>query len=72
MKLYTKTICPKCLWVKSEFAARGIELEEVNIDQQEEARAFLQQQGILAVPVLQTEQALYVTTPDILQYVQNA
>jgi len=38
MKLYTKTICPKCLWVKSELQRVGIEAEIVNIDHDEKAK----------------------------------
>ncbi|UZN00624.1 glutaredoxin [Lysinibacillus sp. MHQ-1] len=38
MKLYTKTICPKCLWVKSELQRAGLEAEIVNIDHDEQAK----------------------------------
>ena len=38
MKLYTKTICPKCLWVKSELQRAGLEVEIINIEQNEQAK----------------------------------
>lgn len=71
LKLYTKTVCPKCLWVKSELVAKGIDVEVVNIDHEENARTFLQQQGVLAVPVLQTADELLVTTASILGFVEQ-
>ena len=37
MKLYTKTICPKCLWVKSELSQVGLEAELINIDHDQQA-----------------------------------
>ena len=37
MKLYTKTICPKCLLVKSELQRAGLEADIINIDEDEQA-----------------------------------
>lgn len=53
MKLYTKTICPKCLWVKSELQRAGIDAEVVNIDHNEQARQAIVDAGFLSVPVLE-------------------
>ena len=38
MKLYTKTICPKCLLVKSELQRAGLEADIINIDEDEQAK----------------------------------
>ncbi|MDM5332186.1 glutaredoxin [Ureibacillus composti] len=53
MKLYTKTICPKCLWVKSELQRAGIDAEVINIDHNEQARQAIVDAGFLSVPVLE-------------------
>ena len=52
MKLYTKTICPKCLWVKSELERAGLDAEIVNIDHDEQAKQTIMDAGFLSVPVL--------------------
>ncbi|MEH7072856.1 glutaredoxin family protein [Neobacillus drentensis] len=55
MKLYTKTICPKCLWVKSELQRAGLEAEMINIDQDEQAKQKIIEAGFFSVPVLEFE-----------------
>lgn len=52
MKLFTKTVCPKCILIKNELEKTGIDYEIVNIDQDSEARDVLIEQGLMAVPVL--------------------
>nr|WP_106783264.1 glutaredoxin [Lysinibacillus timonensis] len=53
MKLYTKTICPKCMWVKSELQRAGLDVEMINIDHNEEAKEQILSAGFLSVPVLE-------------------
>lgn len=55
MKLYTKTICPKCLWVKSELQRAGLVADIINIDQDEQAKQTIIEAGFLSVPVLEFE-----------------
>jgi glutaredoxin-like protein NrdH len=55
MKLYTKTICPKCLWVKSELQRVGLETTIINIDHDEQAKQRIIDAGFLSVPVLECE-----------------
>lgn len=55
MKLYTRTVCPKCLWIKSEIERSGAKVTIVNIDHDEEARERLIQYGIKGVPVMEVE-----------------
>lgn len=72
MKLYTKTVCPKCLWVKSELAQAGIAYETINIDHDEEAFAKITAAGIMAVPVLETANGLLTQMPAILEAIEQA
>ncbi|MBB6444444.1 glutaredoxin family protein [Bacillus benzoevorans] len=55
MKLYTKTFCPKCLWIKSELQRARIEADIINVDQDEQAKQKLIDAGFLSVPVLELE-----------------
>lgn len=62
MKLYTRTICPKCMWIKSEIARSDLAVEIVNIDHDEAARDRLIEAGVTSVPVLEAESA-YIADP---------
>jgi len=55
MKLYTKTVCPKCMWIKSELQRAGLEANIVNVDHDEAARELLLEAGVMSVPVLEVE-----------------
>jgi|HigsolmetaAR203D_1030402.scaffolds.fasta_scaffold00963_19 glutaredoxin len=55
MKLYTKTVCPRCMWIKSEAARSGREVEIVNIDHDEAARERLIGAGVRTVPALEAD-----------------
>ena len=70
MKLYTKTICPKCMWIKSELQKAGILVEEFNIDQNQQAKQFLINAGFLTVPVLEFEGQLIGDVKAILSQIE--
>jgi glutaredoxin 3 len=70
MKLYTKTVCPKCLWIKSEIQRSAMEADIVNIDRDEEARERLIEAGILSVPVLEVNGRWIVDPDEMLQLVE--
>jgi glutaredoxin len=65
MKLYTRTVCPRCLWIKSEAARSGRAIEIVNIDHDEAARERLVAAGIRTVPALEADGAFW-TDPDAM------
>lgn len=67
MKLYTKTVCPKCLYVKSELAQAGIEAEIVNLDHNQEAMQKVTEAGFSSVPILQINEELIGNVPSILE-----
>lgn len=70
MKLYTKTICPKCLWVKAEIERAGLQAEIINIDKDADALALLQQKGYMSVPVLEVDGSWYHDQKEMVQAVQ--
>ena len=66
MKLYTKTVCPRCLLIKSEVQRSGKGVEIINIDHDETARERLLSAGIMTVPVLETDGRCWINPEDIL------
>jgi len=71
MKLYTRTVCPKCMWIKSEIARTGLPVEIVNIDHDEEARAKLARAGVMSVPVLEADGALLLDPNDMMKQLEQ-
>ncbi|MFJ7918647.1 glutaredoxin family protein [Lysinibacillus fusiformis] len=70
MKLYTKTICPKCLWVKSELQRAGLEAEIVNIDHDEQAKQTIIDAGFLSVPVLEVDETFVGDVQEIVSRIE--
>jgi len=70
MKLYTKTICPKCMWVKSELQQAGLEVEVINIDHNEEAKQKILNEGFLSVPVLEIDGELIGDVKEIISKIE--
>ncbi len=48
--VYSKTQCPNCLRAKNLLQQKGVAFAEVNIEIDENARAFLVGQGFRSVP----------------------
>jgi glutaredoxin 3 len=70
MKLYTKTVCPKCIWIKSELQRSSIAAEFINIDQDEDARERLVNSGIMSVPVLEVEGRFIVAPEEMMKQLE--
>ena len=71
MKLYTRTVCPKCMWVKSEADRSGVEVEVINIDHDEAARERLMEAGIRGVPVLEVDGRYVVEPSEMLKFMEQ-
>lgn len=65
MKLYTKTVCPKCMFVKNQLDQKNVEYEVVNIDTETKAADVLRDSNIMAVPVLELDGKLLNKMEDI-------
>ena len=48
--IYSKTQCPNCFHAKDLLERRGVAFAEINIERDDEARAFLIGQGFRSVP----------------------
>lgn len=66
MKLYTKTVCPRCLWILSEVRRSGKQVDIVNIDHDDAARERLVTAGMKSVPVLEADGEFWVRPDDML------
>lgn len=60
IKMYTKTNCQYCVQAKSMLNMRGIEFEEINIEQAPGARDFLISEGHRTVPQIYQDEKLLV------------
>lgn len=55
MKLYTKTICPKCIGIKSLIEEHQVAVDVVNIDHDQNAKQALTEANIQTVPALEVD-----------------
>ena len=60
LKIYSKTVCPFCVNAKKFLKAKDIPFEEINIEENEEAREFLKSQGHRSVPQIYQDGKLFV------------
>lgn len=65
IKLYTRTVCPKCVLVKSVLESREIEYEVLNTDENKEAREEIIAQGFMSAPILKVGDTYYNGIPEI-------
>jgi glutaredoxin len=48
--VYSKNNCPYCVQAKNLLRSRGVQFEEINIEEQPEAREFIVTEGHRTVP----------------------
>ena len=70
VKVYSKNNCPACISAKTLLARKGITFEEINIDHDAQAKAFVLEQGHRSVPIfyaggvsIKLERLLQLETP---------
>lgn len=69
--LYTGTMCPKCMFIKSRLVDKLISYETINIDHNDEARESLREQGFQSLPILQIGETLHGDYPTIAALVEE-
>lgn len=78
MKLYTQTVCPKCMLVKFSLENAGVldKLEIVNLDDHPEARDFLKSNpksaNLTGLPILEFDGEFTNMQQEIIDKVVNA
>ena len=60
LTIYSKTVCPYCVNAKNYLKSKNISFRDVNIEQNEEARLFIQAQGHRSVPQIYLNGRLFV------------
>lgn len=71
IKLYSKTVCPKCVVAKSFFNANDVEFENVNIDHDEESKQKLIDLGFMAVPIVEHNGKFYTSMNEFQQLLDD-
>lgn len=62
--VYSTTTCPACKVLKSKLSSKGILFEEVNIDEDAEAKAFILDAGFRSVPKM-TRDGKFISIGDL-------
>lgn len=60
LTVYSKAQCPYCVQAKQLLENRGIEYEEIRVDLDPDARAFIVEQGHKTVPQIYKDGKLFV------------
>ena len=60
LTVYSKNNCPFCVQAKNLLTLKGIEFEEINIEQQPQAREFIVSEGHRTVPQIYKDGELFV------------
>lgn len=65
IKLYTKTVCPKCIVAKAMLEDSGVVYEAFNIDTDNEAKQVLVDKGFMAVPIAEHDGNFFTSNEQI-------
>lgn len=60
LTIYSKTVCPYCVNAKNYLRSKDISFREVNIEENDDARQFMQEQGHRSVPQIYLNGRLFV------------
>jgi len=58
--IYSKNNCPFCVMAKNYLQNKNINFREINIEQDQEAREFIQRQGLRTVPQIFMDGKIFV------------
>ena len=60
LTIYSKNNCPFCVMAKNYLQSKNINFLEINIEQDQEAREFIQRQGLRTVPQIFMDGKIFV------------
>ena len=60
LTIYSKNNCPFCVQAKRYLESKNINFLEINIEQDQEAREFIQRQGLRTVPQIFMDGKIFV------------
>ena len=65
MILYTRTVCPKCMLVKTLLDGAEVPYATVNLDFDEKAESELKEKGFMGLPIALDDGEYYADIPSI-------
>ena len=65
IKLYTRTVCPKCMLVKTLLDGAEVPYATVNLDFDEKAESELKEKGFMGLPIALDDGEYYADIPSI-------
>lgn len=71
VKIYTKTVCPKCIVAKGLFEGNEVEYEPVNIDHDAESKQKLIDLGFMGVPIVEHNGKFYKDMGEFQRLIDN-
>lgn len=60
LTIYSKTVCPYCVQAKNYLKVKNINFQDINIEEDDGAREFIQSQGHRTVPQIYYQGKLFV------------
>lgn len=63
--LYTRTVCPKCMLVKTLLDGAEVPYKTVNLDFDEKAESELKEKGFMGLPIALDDGEYYADIPSI-------
>lgn len=72
IKLYTKTICPKCKLIKMDIANLPVNVEIINVEHNEEGMAAVKEQGYSTMPVMTDGKKWVISREDMLNMLHES
>lgn len=60
LTIYSKTHCPYCVQAKNLLKLKKVEFNEINIEEDQDARSFLLSEGHRAVPQIYKDGKLFI------------
>lgn len=69
--VYSKTVCPKCMFVESSLGRKNILYTKVNLDHDEVARDRLVSLGLMSLPVIEVNGEIISSHGEIMEYIES-
>lgn len=71
IKVYTKTVCPKCIVVKAMLEDSGLQYEVINLEENVDAREKVFNMGFQGVPIVEYKDNFLTDNGQILQLINE-
>jgi glutaredoxin len=71
IKVYTRTVCPKCIVAKAMLEDSELEYELINVDKNKDAKQKLNDLGFMAAPIVEHDGKFYPSMPEIQKLIQE-